>query len=192
MNGVSEADSFGAESSRGNDPRLSAIVRENYQFLWRSLRRLGLPAADVDDAAQQVLLIVARRLDDIAEAAERAFLFQTALRVASDKRKANARSRIVSDDETLARTADSTPNAEAQLDRRDARALLEDVLDAMAMDLRVVFVLFELEEMSTQEIAKVLEIPQGTVSSRLYRARHEFEAAAARARARHAFERKLP
>lgn len=78
----------------------------NYPFLWRSLRRLGLQAADVDDAAQQVLSVFARRLGDIEVGAERAFLFQTAVRVASDARRAQARTKARPDEEALASAAD--------------------------------------------------------------------------------------
>ena len=79
--------------ARDDTARLAAAVRANYPFLWRSLRRLGLQAADVDDAAQQVLSVFARRLRDVEVGAERAFLFQTAVRVASDARRAHARTK---------------------------------------------------------------------------------------------------
>jgi RNA polymerase sigma-70 factor, ECF subfamily len=79
---------------------------------------------------------------------------------------------------------DAGPLADAQLERHEARAALEEVLDELEMDLRAVLVLFELEEMSTAEIAATLEIPMGTVSSRLRRAREEFQSAAKRVHAR--------
>jgi RNA polymerase sigma-70 factor (ECF subfamily) len=65
--------------------------------------------------------------------------------------------------------------------------LLDEVLDAMTMDLRTVFVLFELEELPTAEIARLLEIPVGTAASRLRRAREEFHVLAKRVRARLSF-----
>ena len=58
--------------------------------------------------------------------------------------------------------------------------ILDDVLAAMPVDERVVFVMFELEELSTQEISSILEIPVGTVASRLRRAREDFERRAVR------------
>jgi RNA polymerase sigma-70 factor (ECF subfamily) len=64
---------------------------------------------------------------------------------------------------------------------------LDEVLDALPMDLRAPFVLFELEELSTAEIAAMLSVPAGTVASRLRRAREEFRAIVARVRAREAF-----
>jgi RNA polymerase sigma-70 factor (ECF subfamily) len=182
----------GEARARVDQARLGAAVRQNYQFLWRSLRRLGLQAADVDDAAQQVLAVFARRLADVEIGAERSFLFQTALRVASDARRAAARSLVRADEDAIALMPDPAPDAVAQLEHQEARALLDEVLDAMAYELRVVFVLFELEEMSTAEIAALIEIPSGTVSSRLHRARQEFETMTVRIRAQRAFHGRRP
>lgn len=179
-------------SARDDAARLGAAVRQNYQFIWRSLRRLGLRAADVDDAAQQVLSVFARRLADVEVGAERSFLFQTALRVASDARRANARSPLSTDEDAIAAAADPAPNAEEQLESQEARALLDEVLDAMDPELRVIFVLFELEEMTTAQIAALIEIPAGTVGSRLFRARKEFEAMSTRVKARRAFVGRKP
>ncbi len=165
------------------DLRLTGIVRQHYAFLWRSLRRLGVLDADADDAAQRVLQVVARRLGDIEPRAEKSFLFQTALRVAADLRRAKGRARTVADEDTLERAMDDRPTPEEVLNRKQARAELDIILDQLALDLRAVFVLFELEEMSTNEIAGLLSIPAGTVSSRLHRAREEFQALCARARA---------
>jgi RNA polymerase sigma-70 factor (ECF subfamily) len=65
-------------------------------------------------------------------------------------------------------------NPEQLTDQRQARAMLDRVLDQMDIDLRTVFVLHEFEELNMSEIADVLEIPRGTVASRLRRARLEF------------------
>jgi RNA polymerase sigma-70 factor (ECF subfamily) len=163
--------------------RLVAIVREHYQFIWRSLRRLGVPEADCDDAAQRVLSVVAKKLPEVAPRAEKSYVFQTALRVASDTRRANGRARTVSDEDAVAAARDRAPTPEEEVTRKQARACLDEILDGLHTDLRAVFVLFELEEMSTNEIAALLSIPAGTVSSRLARARQEFQTLAARARA---------
>jgi RNA polymerase sigma-70 factor (ECF subfamily) len=145
----------------------------------RSLRRLGVPELVVDDAAQEVFLVAARRLADIELGRERSFLFATALRVASDVRRAVARRGTLVDD-TLEHIADDAPNPAELADRQRARAVLDRVLDAMELDLRAVFVLYELEEMTMAEIAATLDVPAGTVASRLRRARDAFQAAVAR------------
>jgi RNA polymerase sigma-70 factor (ECF subfamily) len=169
------------------DRRLRALVAEQYDFIWRSIRRLGVPPTDVDDCAQQVFWVAARKLDEIHAGSERAFLFSTALRVASDARRSRTRRREVPEQGEGSEALDPAPDPEEVADKTRARALLDDVLDAMPMDLRAPFVLFELEEMPTAEIAAVLELPTGTVASRLRRAREEFQKIVARVQARGAF-----
>jgi RNA polymerase sigma-70 factor (ECF subfamily) len=156
--------------------RLRGLVDEHHDFVWRSLRRLSVPVGDVDDAAQRVFLTVARKLGTIRQGSEKAFLFQTALRVASESRRARVRRREAASDEDA---PDSSPVGEELLDLRRARRALDDVLDAMPMELRAVFVLFELQGLTMSEIAELLEVPPGTVASRLRRARAQFREKAA-------------
>jgi RNA polymerase sigma-70 factor (ECF subfamily) len=80
--------------------------------------------------------------------------------------------------------ADPAPGAEELVDRARARAELEAILDRMPLDLRAVFVLFELEQMTMAEIAATLDLPPGTVASRLRRGRESFQAAVRRRGAR--------
>src|SRR4051812_29691540 len=70
------------------DARMRAIQHEHFEFVWRSVRRLGVPDADADDAVQQVFIVTSRRLETIPDGSERAFLFGTAIRVASHARRA--------------------------------------------------------------------------------------------------------
>lgn len=160
--------------------RLRDQIRDNYEFLWRSLRRLGVTGPSVEDAAQLVLMVFVRRIEDVHPGAERTFLFSTAIRVASDFRKKQARSREVSDSEALEGYPSRWPSAERLIDEGRARELLDVVLAEMPIDLRVVFVLFELEELTMAKIAEMLDLPAGTVASRLRRARALFESVAAR------------
>jgi len=165
--------------------RLRRIVTEDYGFLWRSLRRLGVPEADADDGAQRVLGVLARRLDDISPGAERAFLFQTALRVASEMRRSQRRSRLTLADEEPPEPVDDAPGPDVVFEQHEARRLLGEAIDAIDIDLAAVFILFELEELTTAEIAGLLGIPAGTVSTRLRRAREEFKKAVIMLRGRH-------
>jgi RNA polymerase sigma-70 factor, ECF subfamily len=165
---------------------------DNFQFIWRSLRRLGVPPEIADDAAQRVFEIASRRLAEIEEGHERAFLFKTAILVATEARRAAARSRDSAGDEAIATIADPGPDPEEATDRKRKRLLLDAALDQMTMDLRTVFVLFELEELATAEIAALLEIPMGTVGSRLRRAREQFQEQAKRIRARLSFRGETP
>src|SRR4051812_43349815 len=67
--------------------RLARAFEQNAVFIWRSLRRLGVPREAADDATQQVFLVAARRMHEITEGKERAFLFQSAMRVAMEVRR---------------------------------------------------------------------------------------------------------
>jgi RNA polymerase sigma-70 factor (ECF subfamily) len=156
--------------------RLQALVTDYHAFVWRSLRRLGVPDGDVDDASQQVFLVAHRRLAAIVPYSERSFLFQTALRVAADWRRATKR-RYEQTGMELFDVPDAAANPEELMDQRRSRELLDQALDRIPMDLRAVFVLFELEEMTMMEIATVSAIPPGTVASRLRRARQHFREA---------------
>jgi len=153
--------------------RLESLVDLHYAFIWRSLRRLGIPRGDVDDAVQKVFLTASRKLASVRIGSEKSFLFQTALRVASDARRTVRRRREVSADPAQ-EPESPLPDAERVLELRRARETLDAILDAMPMDLRAVFVLFELDEMPIADIAALLGIPEGTASSRLRRARAEF------------------
>jgi RNA polymerase sigma-70 factor (ECF subfamily) len=164
------------------EARLRALIDRHFDFIWRSLRRLGLSGADADDGTQQVFWVAARKLDRIEAGRERAFLFGTAVRVASDvRRAASRRPEAVSEPLDL---SDPGPGPEELTEQRRARALLDEVLDSMPLEARTAFVLFELEELSVVEIADLVGVPVGTVASRLRRARELFHAAAKRLRAR--------
>jgi RNA polymerase sigma-70 factor (ECF subfamily) len=154
--------------------RLRAIVGEQFDFTWRSLRRLGVAPGDVDDAAQQVFIVMSRRLADVPVGRERAFLFSTAVRVASDARRTYRR-RHEAPEAELSDAPDAAPSPDDLVDQRRARSLLNRMLEEMPMELRTVFILFELEQMSRTEVARVLSLPAGTVASRLRKARELFE-----------------
>ena len=168
-------------------PSVRALVQAHFGYVWRLCRRLGLSESDADDAAQQVFITAARRAGDIREGRERAFLYGVAANVVAKSRHALARRREAGDGELDALEAE-LPSLEELTDQRKARHVLDALLDAMALELRVVFVLYEVEEQTVAEIAEALEIPLGTAASRLRRAREDFAARLARLEARRAFE----
>jgi RNA polymerase sigma-70 factor (ECF subfamily) len=155
--------------------RLRVVFDSYFAFVWRSLRRLGVPASAVDDAAQEVFVVASRRLGNIEVGREQAFLFATALRIASNARRSFAR-RDARHDASLDSVVDPAPSPEQVAERARARAMLDQVLATLALELRAVFVLHELEEMSMAEIANTLQLAPGTVASRLRRARELFRA----------------
>lgn len=163
--------------------RLECIVRENYSVIWRLSRRWGLSPADADDVAQHSVVIASRRLDAIAYGSERAFLCRTALFLASKVRRSQRRRAEfgVADWESV---AGRDPDPECLLEERRARAQLDAILDELPASLRAVFVLLELELLTQEEVAEVLQLPRGTVASQLRRAR-ELVANAIERRASH-------
>jgi len=155
------------------DTRLRAMVDRYLDFVARVLRNAGTPEAEIDDDVQRTFIAVANRLDDVRPDAEKSFILQTALRMAAHARRTLARRRETHDSDAQLRIQGPL-QPEQMLDQKRARELLDEVLEQMALELRTVFVLYELEELSMTEIAAALRIPQGTVASRLRRARADF------------------
>lgn len=161
--------------------RQTAVVSGQLPFVWRFLRRLGLSREDADDVAQEVFLVAVRKLDQIEEGREKPFLFGIAVRLASRTR----RSQQVRKNHTAdAVEVEDRPSTDVPTDeliaQKQARVILDQILEEMPPPLRTTFVLFELEEMTMVEIAALTETPIGTVASRLRRAREQFQDAAAR------------
>lgn len=169
---------------------LRALFEAYHASIWRLLRRLGVPIAQLDDAAQEVFWVAARKLEQIEPGKQHAFLYGVALRVAANelRRQASAPPRVAVED--LERLADDAPTPEERLEQTRARQLLDTVLERLPLELRAVLVLFELEGLDVRNIAEIEGIPIGTVGSRLRRAREEFSAIAKRLRARSAAQRK--
>ena len=149
------------------------MVDQHVNFVARVLRNAGTPDAESTTRSSGTFITAARRLDDVRPGAEKGFLFKIALNLAAHARRTMARRREVLAEEAPERV-DMLATPEALTDQKRMRQLLDGVLDRMDETLRVVFVLYEFEEMNMSEIADVLEIPRGTVASRLRRARAEF------------------
>jgi RNA polymerase sigma-70 factor, ECF subfamily len=160
-------------TSAEGQARLASLVARHLDLATRVVRNLGASATEVEDLVQQAFSITATRLDDIEPGKERAFLIQTAVRLAADGRRARAHSREVSTG-VLPDVADGRPSPEELSDQRRALRILDRILEAMELDLRAVFVLYEIEELTMSEIALALQVPAGTVASRLRRARADF------------------
>ena len=141
--------------------RLRALAEDNFKFIHRVLRRL-LPPDTADDATQRTFMIAASKIDQIAVGAERAWLFQTAIRVAHHERRTAARHREVPDDEGF-EVADPAEVQEEQAMRQQRLRMLDWVLERIPEELRTVFVLFELEGLSSIDIAPMLELPVVTL-----------------------------
>jgi RNA polymerase sigma-70 factor, ECF subfamily len=164
--------------------RLNELLRTEYVRVWRTLRRLGVDEACADDAAQEVFIVMSRRLDDVRNGSERTFLLSCAVRIAANYRRSCRVKREVADERALAAERDPRPGAEQLLDHKRLREALDELLEAWPAEIRAAFVLFELEGLSVPEISHVTDTKPGTVASRLRRARELFQAGVKRLRAR--------
>jgi RNA polymerase sigma-70 factor (ECF subfamily) len=165
--------------SRGPQPvpvdrSFETLYTNHFDFIFRCLRRLGVSAAHAEDAAQDVFVVLHRRLLDLRpDASERGFLFAIASRVARDYRRKQARQHTVAlPDETPAHTRGDSPFDDAA--NAQAARTLERFLASLDADQRVVFMLIELEDMTAPEIGEALAIKLNTVYSRLRLARDRF------------------
>jgi RNA polymerase sigma-70 factor, ECF subfamily len=158
----------------------SAWFHEHVEALWRLVARLGVPSHSVEDVVQETFIVASRRRADIAAGHERRFLTATAVRLCSNYRqRAHVRRELVQGD-GFEHEASPLPDAERLLIEKRWRELLDRVLAELSDPHRTLFVLFELEGFSAPDIAKLLDLPLGTVSSRLWRARARFSEIAAR------------
>jgi RNA polymerase sigma-70 factor, ECF subfamily len=162
------------EERTERDARLAEMVDGHFELVWRLVRRLGVPASDADDAAQQVFMIATRRLQDIVPGRERTFLYGAAIRVAANARRGRRRRREepeAPDDDRV----DERPGPHETRQLGEARELLDRLLDRLPSPLRKVLVLAELEQLEVAEIAELEGIKLGTAASRLRRARAAFQ-----------------
>lgn len=149
------------------------MVDAHLKSVARTLRNAGVPAADLDDEIQRTFIVAARRIDDVQVGAERSFLLQVAQNLAWHARRKMARRREVLDANPPERV-EAIVTPEFLADRKQMRQLFYDIVGSLHESLRVALTLFELEGMSTSEVAEALGLPRGTVASRLRRARAQF------------------
>jgi len=158
-------------------PSFERVYAEYFRSIWRTLRRLGVAPAQLDDAAQDVFVVVHRRLPEFDGRSLRGWLYAIAVRVASDYRRSSALRKVLPARDTL---IDPAPDPARASELKESVRVLHTLLGALDERKRTVFVLGELEELSAPEIAEVLGVNLNTVYSRLRAARSEFEAALAR------------
>ncbi len=165
-------------------PAFDDIYDRHFDFVWRSLRRLGVEPAALDDAAQEVFLVVHRRLTEFeGRSSLKTWLFSIALHVAQHHARSHARRRTDPlPEEVTGSYAEITPHDEAA--RREAISLLYAILDELEPAKRAVFVMAELEQFTAPEIAQATGTPLNSVYSRLRAARQDFEASLKRRQAR--------
>lgn len=160
-------------------PDLTQIYRDHHAFVWRISRRLGVPEAAVDDAAQEVFVVLHRRRDELDfSGSVRGLLYGIARRVAKRSRdKASAAARL-----RVATPSTARDNPEADAATRQKAVALQTALDALDEAKRMTFVLSDIEGMTIPEVASSMEVNVNTSYARLRAARQQLGEAIARHR----------
>ncbi|WP_394822190.1 RNA polymerase sigma factor [Pendulispora albinea] len=165
-------------SAMGWGPSFRSIYDAELNYVWQSLRRLGVRPSDLEDVAHDVFVTVHRKLSDYDPFRPlRPWLFGIAFRIASDYRRTSRFQREVFDGEP--EREDPSPSVDAQLETMEAHRLVMAALDTINLDQRAVFILHELDGQTAPEVATALGVPLNTVYSRLRLARKAFASAVA-------------
>lgn len=173
---LSEPTSVGHPPPGRLRPPFDAVYREEFSYVWRSLRRLGVREADLQDLAHDVFVVVHRKLASYdPQRPIKPWLFGICFRVALDrKRKASSFRESLTGE---VRALDPKPSSDDRVAAREAHEQVSRALDALDEEKRAVFVMHELEGMSMPEIAEIVDAPLNTLYSRLRLARERFVAA---------------
>jgi RNA polymerase sigma-70 factor (ECF subfamily) len=171
-------------------PAFAQLYQEQFDFVWKSARRLGVGGASIEDFVQEVFVIVHRRLSGFeGRSSLRTWLYGIVLRAVREHHRvtfrANARRGVASEGLWQAQV-DAGALPDEQFAQAQAVQILEQILDDLAPERREVFVMAEFEQMTIPEIAALTGEKVNTVYSRLRLAREEFERSVARRRAREA------
>jgi len=175
---VLEAPDLAARDKDGGLLGFEAVYAEHFPFVWRCLSALGVPRSVLDDAAQDVFVVVHRRLHTFAgQSTLRTWLFGIVRNVAFNHRRSAVRKGIQEplSEEMVARGPSPLESAE----EAQAAAFVGKFLSALDRRKREVFVLAVLEEMTVPEVAEALGIPLNTAYTRLRRVRADFSRALA-------------
>lgn len=154
----------------------------HFDFVWRTLRRLGVPSAQLDDAAQEVFVIAFRRSSEFeGRSSLKTWLFGIAWNRARELARTTRRH---PEEPLLEEPVVTTAAPEELAILRQELGFIYGVLDELAPERRAVLIMAEVEEMTAPEISEILGVPLNTVYSRIRLARRDFEAALKRCRAR--------
>jgi RNA polymerase sigma-70 factor (ECF subfamily) len=187
---VSRLDEQRTAVAEGSYPRptFAELYEAHFSFVWRSARRLGTPESNLDDVVQEIFMVAFRRQDEFeGRSSVKTWLWGIVFNVVRAHRRELAKKHPqVMDDERRADPAvlvDSSEGPQEQALKREAARFIDRFLDGLDDDLRVAFVLAEMEQLTAPEIAVVAGVPLNTVYSRLRLARIAFTRAIARHRA---------
>jgi len=155
-------------------PSFPTVYEGEFDYLWHTLRRLGIPARDLEDTVHDVFVVVHRRLRDYDPARPlRPWLFGIAYRVASERRR-RLPAQVAADQDELLELPDDRPSVETMLAAAQTRARVHRALATLPLDQKAVMIMHDLDGCTAPEVAEALEIPLNTVYSRLRLARDKF------------------
>lgn len=174
------------DTAIGEPVNPSRLYEDHFVFVWSCLRRLGVSAPELEDAAHDVFVAAHRHRGEFPEANPRSWLFGAVRRIAANHRRGawRHRRRITAARDVLP----TTTSVDRDVDHADATQIVGRFLDGLAPRDREVFVLFELQELTAREVAEILGININTASARLRVARSAFERFAERVRAENPFD----
>jgi RNA polymerase sigma-70 factor (ECF subfamily) len=154
-----------------------ALFREHAGYVASFAHRLGVPRDDVHDLVQEVFLVAHRKGGYEQGAAQpRTWLCAIAVRLARKSHRERAR-RDPSDTPYIETAPAFEQSPSARLETQRSLELVQRALDTLDIEHRAAFVLYEVERESCESIAAALEVPVGTVYSRLHNGRKRFLAA---------------
>jgi len=164
-----------AEVERSAPPEgVLDVYDVEFDYLYRTLVRFGIPQADLEDVVHEVFVVLCRKWENYDPSRPlRPYLFGIAFRVAAAHRRRNGRE-VPTDDIDV---PDGARSAECAVRRGEARATVLAALERVALARRAVFIMHDLDEVPMTTIAQTLGIPLFTAYSRLRKARKEFERA---------------
>jgi RNA polymerase sigma-70 factor (ECF subfamily) len=186
---LATGDTKGAPAGRDALPgSLAQIYEDQFDFVWRNARRLGVPEASADDVTQDVFLVVQRRLADYdGRAPIQAWIFGILVRVVRDHRRSFRRkgARHVTLEQASTSVAVVTHGTSPNdlVEQAERVRLFEQLLAELDEDKRTLLILSELEQWTLREIAELFGSNTNTIYSRVRAAKRAFEQAHARLRA---------
>lgn len=152
------------------DVDFAVLYAQHLDFVWRNLRALGVPTADLDDAAQDTFVVAYRRREDFVEGASiRAWLYGIARRVASRQRRGGGRRARLS--EAIAAQPREAPSLEALAEEHEAWRAATAFLGQLPAAQREAFWLTEVEGLTAAQAGAAVGVSGNTISSRLRAAR---------------------
>jgi RNA polymerase sigma-70 factor (ECF subfamily) len=174
---------MGAVTLIARDMDFEGLYRAHFACVWRALRRFGVSERDAQDLTQETFITACRRANEFeGRSSIKTWLIGIAYRLAANHRRNGAARREILDDDAVEASRCGL-DFERQFQQREELRQLEKILSELPLKLRDVFTMFEIDGLTGEEIATVLDVPLGTVRSRMRLAREAFHAAIERATA---------